>query len=143
MDVSYPAALNAEEMAVWHRFVRDPPVQAGKAQEDGHGAQLLVNHIAPVGYLDGRWQPEAAGVLAGGPGVGVGAALKSCTGCPKGDDNARVGEAVEVGVARGLDDGPTIALVCRDGVPVLERVPELCVSVDPQNKNRGRCPEDT
>ncbi len=79
MDIKYFAVLDAEEMAIWHRLVPDPPVQAGKAQENGHGAQLLVDYIAPVGHLKGRRQPETAGVLARGPGVGVGAAFKPGT----------------------------------------------------------------
>lgn len=124
VDVFDASTLDPEHVTVRHRLIRDGPIKPGEAHKQIHDPVLLVDNVAAVGDLDAAGKAADGAGLAGGVALaGVGAALEPRAGRAPGDLDADVVEAVEVGVAAGLDHGARVLLLHRDGVPVLDRVP--------------------
>lgn len=124
MDVLDASALDPKQVTVRHRLIRDGPVEPGEAHKQIDGPVLLVDDVAAVGDLDAAGKAaDGAGLACGVALAGVGAALEPRARRAPGDLDADVVEAVEVGVAAGLDDGARVLLLHWDGIPVLDRVP--------------------
>lgn len=116
--------LDPEQMAVGHRLIWNGAIQPREPYKDVHGSVLLIDNVAAVGNID------VAGHAADGAGLAgrvvlarVGAAFETRACRAPGDYDALVVEAVEVGVAAGLDHGTRVPLFGGDGVPVLDGVP--------------------
>lgn len=124
MDPLDLSTLDPEQVAVRHRLIRDSAIKPREPHKDVHGPILLIDDVAAVGDFD------VAGHAADGAGLPgrvvlarVGAALEARARRAPGDYDADVVEAVEVGVAAGLDHGARVPLVGGYGVPVLDGVP--------------------
>lgn len=124
VDVLDAPTLDPKHVTVRHRLIRDGPVEPREPHKQVRDPVLLVDDVAAVGDLDAAGEAADGAGLAGGVALaGVGAALEPRARRAPGDLDADVVEAVEVGVAAGLDDGARVLLLRRDGVPVLDRVP--------------------
>jgi len=123
MNIAKLTTLHPKRMTIRHGLLALAPIQAREAQIHINNAHLLVNNIASVGDDNRRRQAQTTSILFHPATARVGAALQSRTGGAPRNHDALILEAVEVGVARSLDDGATVALRGRDRIPVLHRVP--------------------
>lgn len=124
MDVLDASTLDSEEVTVRHCLIWDSPVQSGEPHKQINRPVLLIDDIAAVRNLDTAREAADGAGLAGRVALArVGAALEPRARRAPRDLDANVVEAVEVGVAAGLDHRARILLLHWDGVPVLDGVP--------------------
>src|SRR3569833_1252590 len=112
------ASLDAEDVTVRGRIIGSHSVQLGETNEDVHHAHLLIDNVPPVRDLDGR--RIAVGRVGGKiTSRRVRPTLEPAAGGVHRNDNAGIVEAVEIGIARRLDNLAAIPLSLGYGSPVL------------------------